>query len=292
MWEKVVSVEELTALFSLVLSGLVKENHRAASAILRETCRVVEDREESRVIHVSNVTRSFGTRQILRGVSLQVNAGEVCALIGRSGCGKSTLLRIINGLESHDGGEVWVEDTLLPSAAGRDRDRALLRIRQRVGMVFQKCHLFPHRTVLQNITEAPIHVLKRPPLEAAEEAQALLARVGLADKAHASPEALSGGEQQRVAIARTLAMKPRLILLDEPTSALDPRSAAEVAALLQELAEQGQGMIVVSHTPSFVRSIAGTVCSLHEGRVVEFGSASEVLGNPRHESTREFLKSA
>ena len=185
-----------------------------------------------------------------------------------------------------------VEDTVLPAAAGGERDRALLRIRQRVGMVFQKCHLFPHRTVLQNVTEAPIHVLKRPAKEAVAEARELLARVGLQDKANASPESLSGGEQQRVAIARTLAMKPGLILLDEPTSALDPRSAAEVAALLVELAQQGQGMIVVSHTPSFVRAIAGTVCSLHEGLVVESGPAGEVLGNPRHESTREFLHGA
>ncbi|MGV2336749.1 MAG UNVERIFIED_CONTAM: ATP-binding cassette domain-containing protein [Planctomycetaceae bacterium] len=152
------------------------------------------------MIDVSNVTRSYGARQILRGVSLQVNAGEVCALIGRSGCGKSTLLRIINGLESHDGGEVRVEGTVLPAVAGKERDRALLKIRQRVGMVFQKCHLFPHRTVLQNITEAPIHVLRRTPREAIAEAQVLLARVGLPDKANASPESLSGGEQQRVAI--------------------------------------------------------------------------------------------
>lgn len=251
---------------------------------------VVESPGGIGMIDVSNVTRSYGARQILRGVSLQVNAGEVCALIGRSGCGKSTLLRIINGLESHDGGEVRVEGTVLPAVAGKERDRALLKIRQRVGMVFQKCHLFPHRTVLQNITEAPIHVLRRTPREAIAEARMLLARVGLSDKANASPESLSGGEQQRVAIARTLAMQPGLILLDEPTSALDPRSAAEVAALLQELAQQGQGMIVVSHTPSFVRAIAGTVCSLHEGRVVESGRASEVLGNPQHESTREFLQ--
>lgn len=244
------------------------------------------------MIQVSDVTRSYGARQVLRGVSLTVTAGEVCALIGRSGCGKSTLLRIINGLECHDGGEVRVEETVLPATAGGERDRALLRIRQRVGMVFQKCHLFPHRTVLQNVTEAPIHVLKRPPREAVAEARELLARVGLQDKANASPESLSGGEQQRVAIARTLAMKPGLILLDEPTSALDPRSAAEVASLLVELARQGQGMIVVSHTPSFVRAIAGTVCSLHEGLVVESGIASEVLGNPRHESTREFLRGA
>ncbi|MFM7058513.1 MAG: amino acid ABC transporter ATP-binding protein [Planctomycetota bacterium] len=244
------------------------------------------------MIHVTDVTRSYGSRHILRGVSLKVGAGDVCALIGRSGCGKSTLLRIINGLESHDGGEVRVENIVLPPGTGVERDRALLRIRQRVGMVFQKCHLFPHRTVLQNITEAPIHVLKRPVREVVAEAHQLLARVGLTDKAGASPDSLSGGEQQRVAIARTLAMKPGLILLDEPTSALDPRSASEVAALLQELAEQGQGMIVVSHTPAFVRALAGTVCSLHEGRVVEFGPASDVLGNPQHESTREFLRGA
>jgi len=248
--------------------------------------------EEIHVIHVTDVTRTYGSRQILRGVSLKVRAGEVCALIGRSGCGKSTLLRIINGLESHDGGEVRVEETVLPAAAGGERDRALLKIRQRVGMVFQKCHLFPHRTVLQNITEAPIHVLRRPPREVIAEAHVLLARIGLPDKASASPESLSGGEQQRVAIARTLAMKPGLILLDEPTSALDPRSASEVAVLLQELADQGQGMIVVSHTPSFVRAIAATVYSLQEGRVVESGPATEVLANPQHDSTREFLRGA
>ena len=156
-------------------------------------------------------------------------------------------------------------------------------------MVFQKCHLFPHRTVLENITEAPIHVLGKRPAAAAAAAQALLQRVGLADKSNASPESLSGGEQQRVAIARTLAMEPALILLDEPTSALDPRSAAEVAALLQELAGQGQGMIVVSHTPAFVRAIAGTVYVLQDGRIVEGGPADRVLNNPQHEATREFL---
>jgi ABC-type polar amino acid transport system ATPase subunit len=196
---------------------------------------------------------------------------------------------MINGLESHDGGEIRVGDVLLPAVAGRERDRALLQIRKRVGMVFQKCHLFPHRTVLENITEAPIHVLGKRPAAAAAAAQALLQRVGLADKSNASPESLSGGEQQRVAIARTLAMEPALILLDEPTSALDPRSAAEVAALLQELAGQGQGMIVVSHTPAFVRAIAGTVYVLQDGRIVEGGPADRVLNNPQHEATREFL---
>lgn len=244
------------------------------------------------MIQVTDVVKRYGNRDILRGVSLQVSAGEVAALIGRSGCGKSSLLRIINGLESHDGGEIRVGDILLPASPGRERERALLQIRQRVGMVFQKCHLFPHRTVLENITEAPVHVLGRPQADATLAARQLLKRVGLADKADASPESLSGGEQQRVAIARTLAMEPALILLDEPTSALDPRSSAEVAALLQDLARQGQGMIVVSHTPSFVRAIAGTVYVLQDGRIVEGGPAEQVLNHPQHEATREFLQDA
>jgi polar amino acid transport system ATP-binding protein len=244
------------------------------------------------MIEISNVRKRYGSHEVLRGVSLQVSGGEVVALIGRSGCGKSSLLRIINGLESHDSGDVRVDGVHLPASAGRERERALLQIRRRVGMVFQKCHLFPHRTVLQNITEAPIYVLGRHPDEASEEALALLRRVGLLDKAGASPEALSGGEQQRVAIARTLAMHPALILLDEPTSALDPRSSFEVASLLLDLARQGQGMIVVSHTPTFVRAIAGTVYVLQEGRVVESGPAAQVLNNPQHEATIEFLRGA
>jgi ABC-type polar amino acid transport system ATPase subunit len=244
------------------------------------------------MIEVAGVVKRYGAREILRGVSLQVAAGEVAALIGRSGCGKSSLLRMINGLESHDAGEIRVGGILLPASPGRERERALLLIRQRVGMVFQKCHLFPHRTVLENIIEAPIHVLGKRPSEAAATARLLLDRVGLADKANASPESLSGGEQQRVAIARTLAMNPSLILLDEPTSALDPRSSAEVAALLQDLARQGQGMIVVSHTPTFVRAIAGTVYVLQDGRIVEGGPAEQVLNNPKCDATREFLQGA
>ncbi|MEY3457111.1 MAG: Glutamine transport ATP-binding protein GlnQ [Planctomycetota bacterium] len=271
--------------FSLDTGRPVKEN----AAELRVNSEKI--RRVLAMIEISNVRKSYGAREVLRGVSLRVRGGEVAALIGRSGCGKSSLLRIINGLESYDSGDVRVGGVQLPAGTGRERERALLKIRQHVGMVFQKCHLFPHLTVLQNIIEAPIHVLGHNPAEAAAEAFELLQRVGLRDKANTSPEALSGGEQQRVAIARTLAMRPSLILLDEPTSALDPRSSSEIASLLLDLARQGQGMIVVSHTPSFVRAIAGTVYALQEGRIVESGPADQVLNNPQHAATIEFLRS-
>lgn len=242
------------------------------------------------MIRIVELVKRFGTQTILKGVSLQVATGEVCVLLGPSGSGKSTLLRTINGLETFDAGEIHVGDISLPACGGIARQNALLKIRRRVGMVFQQFELFPHRTVLQNITEAPVHVLKMPKEEAVQLAKQLLDRVGMLAKLHARPESLSGGQKQRVAIARTLAMKPDAILFDEPTSALDPRTTGEVIAVMQDLARDGQGMIVVTHGMQFARSVAHSVHILHSGRIIESGSPEKIFDAPEQEITRSFLK--
>ncbi|MEI6539583.1 MAG: amino acid ABC transporter ATP-binding protein, partial [Planctomycetota bacterium] len=203
------------------------------------------------MIVLTNLVKRYQQHEVLRGVSLTVADGEVCVLLGPSGGGKSTLLRTINGLESFDSGSIRVNDIVLNAAVGPERDAALLLIRKRVGMVFQQFNLFPHRSVLENVTEAPIHVLKQSREAAVLNARRILARVGMADKEHARPGSLSGGQQQRVAIARTLPMNPEAILFDEPTSALDPRTTADVISVMTDLAASGQRMIVVTHAMSF-----------------------------------------
>lgn len=242
------------------------------------------------MIRVVELVKRFGLQTILKGVSLQVATGEVCVLLGPSGSGKSTLLRTINGLETFDAGEIHVGDISLPACEGAARQNALLKIRRRVGMVFQQFELFPHRTVLQNITEAPVHVLKMPKEEAVQLAKQLLDRVGMLAKLDARPASLSGGQKQRVAIARTLAMQPDAILFDEPTSALDPRTTGEVIAVMQDLARDGQGMIVVTHGMQFARSVAHSVHILHSGRIIESGSPEKIFDAPEQEITRSFLK--
>jgi polar amino acid transport system ATP-binding protein len=226
---------------------------------------------------------------VLCGVSMTVQQGEVCVLLGPSGGGKSTLLRTINGLESFDSGSIQVAGTTLLPVAGPARDAALSQIRQKVGMVFQQFNLFPHRTVLENVIEAPIHVLKQPREQAVTRARELLDRVGMLPKCDVRPGSLSGGQQQRVAIARALAMNPEAILFDEPTSALDPRTTAEVIAVMQGLAAEGQGMIVVTHAMSFARSVAHTVHILHAGAIIESGPPQQVFEAPGHPVTKEFL---
>lgn len=244
------------------------------------------------MIQLSNIIKRYQEHEVLRGVNLSVARGEVCVLLGPSGGGKSTLLRTINGLETFDSGSILVGDTLLKPEAGPERDVALLAIRQKVGMVFQQFNLFPHRSVLENVTEAPIHVLRKTPEEAIATARELLRRVGMAEKENARPTSLSGGQQQRVAIARTLAMKPEAILFDEPTSALDPRTTAEVIAVMADLAKEGQGMIVVTHAMSFARTVAHQVHILHAGQIAESGPPEQVFDNPREAITREFLAEA
>lgn len=243
------------------------------------------------MIRLTNISKRYGQNEILRGVNLEVANGEVCVLLGPSGGGKSTLLRTINGLETFDGGQIEVSNIRLTPGTGTEREAALQQIRRRVGMVFQQFNLFPHRTVLENVIEAPIHVLKRSKEEAITTARDLLHRVGMLDKADTRPTSLSGGQQQRVAIARALAMQPEAILFDEPTSALDPRTTAEVISVMQDLAASGQQMIVVTHAMSFARTVAHRVHILQAGRIIESGPPEQVFNNPTNEATREFLKS-
>jgi ABC-type polar amino acid transport system ATPase subunit len=245
------------------------------------------------MIVVRDLVKRFGPNDVLRRVSLEVGKGEVAAVVGPSGGGKSTLLRCLNGLESFQGGEVRIGDLALVPGMHPMRDAKLLqRVRQRLGFVFQQFHLFPHRSVLENLIEAPLHVLRKPRAEAVAEARVMLERVDLAEKESAMPNQLSGGQQQRVAIARALLMRPEAVLFDEPTSALDPVMAGEVMAVIAKLAESGLTMIVVTHQIEFVRRVARTVHVLAEGERVEHGPPARVFEDPRHPTTRAFLAEA
>ncbi|MFT4149032.1 MAG: amino acid ABC transporter ATP-binding protein [Paracoccaceae bacterium] len=231
---------------------------------------------------------------VLDDVSLSLPAGSVTAIIGPSGSGKSTLLRTINHLESVDRGFIAIDDDLIGYRREGDtlyelKERDILGRRTEVGMVFQSFNLFPHLTVLQNITEAPVAVRGLARDQADKLARDLLARVGLADKAEAYPRQLSGGQQQRVAIARALALKPKVLLFDEPTSALDPELVGEVLAVIKELARSGSTLIIVTHEIGFAREVADTVVFMEQGRVVETGTPDQVLLHPRHPRTAEFL---
>ena len=244
---------------------------------------------------IEDLHKRFGEREVLRGVSLQATKGEVVALIGASGSGKSTLLRCLNLLEQPHAGRFTVAGETLALRSDRDgslcaADTAQLRRwRTRLAMVFQNFNLWAHRTVLENVTEAPIHVLGRGRDEAIARAEALLTRVGLSHRRQAWPAQLSGGEQQRVAIARALAMDPELMLFDEPTSALDPELVGEVLAVMRELAAEGRTMLVVTHEMGFAREVASQVLFLHQGRVEGQGPPALVLANPQSERLRQFL---
>lgn len=241
------------------------------------------------MIEITQLIKRFRGPEVLSGASLTVKRGEVAVLLGPSGSGKSTLLRTINGLESFDDGSIRVDGIELPVEPGTKRDRALCEIRKRVGMVFQQFNLFPHLTAIENIIEAPVHVLKQPHAKARRTATDLLERVGLADKANLFPRSLSGGQQQRVAIARALAMQPEVILFDEPTSALDPRMTGEVVKVIQDLAKSGQTMLVVTHGIRFARSIATKIHVLSRGRIVESGSTESIFADPQHFQTKQLL---
>lgn len=231
------------------------------------------------MIQVTSLTKTYGAVQILRGVSLTVNVGEVTVLVGPSGGGKSTLLRCINGLETFDTGSVSAFGHMLSGTAGKPHPTAaLLALRRAVGMVFQQFHLFPHMTALGNVMAGPVHALGVPKAQAEATARELLARVGLADKLHSTPAQLSGGQQQRVAIARTLAVSPKAILFDEPTSALDPVMAREVVAVIRDLAAQGQTMVVVTHDMDLARE-ATVAHRMVAGEVVRSGPPLEVLAD-------------
>ncbi len=240
------------------------------------------------MIDVRNLHKQHGDLRVLNGVSVAITRGEVAAVVGPSGGGKSTLLRCINGLEIFEQGTIRVGDIQL-APNGSHGGELLLRLRRRVGMVFQQFNLFPHLNVLENVMSGPRWSLNRPKAEVEVEARALLERVGLSDKITSKPEQLSGGQQQRVAIARALAMKPDAILFDEPTSALDPRMAAEVLAVISDLARSGQTMIVVTHAMGFARQ-AHTIHVMQEGRIAESGPPEQIFQEPKSQATREFLQ--
>ncbi|GAA4101213.1 amino acid ABC transporter ATP-binding protein [Nocardioides kongjuensis] len=240
------------------------------------------------------VRKVYGRHEVLKSVDLEVRRGEVVSFLGASGSGKSTFLRCINHLERIDGGEISVNGQLVGYRRANGKKYELHRsqialARRDVGMVFQRFNLFPHMTALENVMEAPVSVQHRPRAEARAEAEALLERVGLADRQHHYPSMLSGGQQQRVAIARALAMKPALMLFDEPTSALDPELVGEVLDVMKSLAADGMTMIVVTHEIGFAREVCDRVVFMDEGVIVEQGSPAEVFERPEHARTRAFL---
>jgi polar amino acid transport system ATP-binding protein len=236
------------------------------------------------LVEIREVSKSYGTNQVLKGVSLAIEKGEVVAVIGRSGSGKSTLLRCVNGLEPVQAGTIRVDGVTV-----NDPATDLRKLRQEVGIVFQQFNLFPHLSVSDNITLAPRVVKKQRPEEAREIAREVLARVGLEDKLDAYPSQLSGGQQQRVAIARSLAMRPKLMLFDEVTSALDPELTGEVLKVLEAVAQEGMTMILVTHEMGFARRFGSRVVFMHEGRIHEEGQAAAVLAQPKTPELTTFL---
>jgi len=236
-------------------------------------------------VSLENVTKRFGELEVLHGISLCVDLHQVVCLIGASGSGKSTLLRCINLLEHVDSGSIYVDGQLV--TGGKVDVNAL---RQKIGIVFQAFNLFPHMTVLENVTLAPIHAGKLKKSEARDKARELLALIGLEDKADEFPDRLSGGQQQRVAIARALAMDPKLMLLDEITSALDPQLVGDVLALVRRLADSGMTMIIATHEMSFAREVSDKVCFLDSGVILEEGPCDQIFAAPREERTRQFLR--
>ncbi len=246
------------------------------------------------VMSASDVRKRFGRLEVLKGVSLEVRRGETVCIIGASGSGKTTFIRCVNHLEKIDGGRIEVNGHLIGYREhnGRlveDSERNIARQRTQIGMVFQRFNLFPHKTAIENVMEAPVHVLRQPKGLAQASARELLGRVGLADKCDAYPGKLSGGQQQRVAIARALAMRPALMLFDEPTSALDPEVTGEVLAVMEELAHEGMTMIVVTHEMGFARQAADRVVMMDDGRIIEEGTPEHFFVAPTHERTKQFL---
>jgi len=241
--------------------------------------------ENGRALRLEEIRKSFGENEVLKGVDLDVAEHEVVCLIGASGSGKSTLLRCVNLLEKVDAGRI-----LLHGEEITRRDVDVNRVRRGIGIVFQAYNLFPHMSVLGNVTLAPQKVLQKPKSEAEAEAVALLERFGLADKRDEYPDRLSGGQQQRVAIVRALAMRPELMLLDEVTSALDPELVAEVLSVIRELAAGGMTMLIATHEMGFARDIANRVCFLDDGLILEQGLPHEILTNPKQPRTQQFLE--
>jgi ABC-type histidine transport system ATPase subunit len=248
-------------------------------------------------LKVEDLHKRFGEVEVLKGVSLAAKTGDVIAMIGSSGSGKSTLLRCINLLEMPNSGRVAVNGELIrmksmPDGTAVPEDQKQVeRIRSKLAMVFQSFNLWSHRTILENVIEAPVHVLKVPRKEAIERAEALLAKVGIAEKRNFYPNHLSGGQQQRAAIARALAMEPSVLLFDEPTSALDPELVGEVLQVMRKLAEEGRTMLVVTHEMGFARDVASQIVFLHKGQIEEQGDPRELIANPKSERLKQFLSS-
>ncbi|MEU8820965.1 amino acid ABC transporter ATP-binding protein [Actinoplanes sp. NPDC048796] len=248
----------------------------------------------SEMVRADNVHKSFGSLEVLKGIDLVVNAGEVCCVLGPSGSGKSTFLRCVNHLEKINAGRILVDGDLI---GYRERggklhelgEKDVAKQRRSIGMVFQRFNLFPHMTVLQNVMEAPCRVKGEAKAEVRDRARALLDRVGLSEKTESYPGQLSGGQQQRVAIARALAMRPKLMLFDEPTSALDPELVGEVLDVMKDLARDGMTMVVVTHEIGFAREVGDKLIFMDGGVVVEEGAPRDVIANPQHERTRAFL---
>ena len=244
-------------------------------------------------IKAQNIWKKFNKLEVLKGIDLEVNEGEVVAVIGPSGGGKSTLLRCLNKLETIDRGAITIDGETLcrETASGTEyvNKNDVRRLACKMGMVFQQFNLFPHMTVLQNLIEAPVNVQKRDKAQVIQEAEELLAKVGLSDKRDEYPRKLSGGQQQRVAIARALAMKPAIMLFDEPTSSLDPELTGEVLKTMRELAEEKMTMVVVTHEMGFAREVATKVVFMAEGRVQEQGTPAQIFDNPQNERLQAFL---
>ncbi|BBP77133.1 amino acid ABC transporter ATP-binding protein [Pseudomonas gingeri NCPPB 3146 = LMG 5327] len=246
------------------------------------------------IVKAVSLNKYYDSFHALKDVSIEVEQGEVLCIIGPSGSGKSTLLRCVNQLEKIDKGGLWVDGELVGYRIAGNKlhelnEAQIARQRLATGMVFQRFNLFPHMTVLENIIEGPVQVLKRSPKESVEEALELLARVGLADKRNSYPIELSGGQQQRVAIARALAMRPKLMLFDEPTSALDPELVGEVLSVMRDLARTGMTMIVVTHELGFAREVSNRMVFMDGGQIVEEGSPEEILINPQNPRTQSFI---
>lgn len=239
----------------------------------------------SNKIEVKDLNKSFGELHVLKDISLTVKNKEVVCLIGASGSGKSTILRCLNFLELKDSGSIVIDG----NEVDVKKDN-LNKVRQKVGMVFQHFHLFPHKTVLENVMEAPMQVEGLKKSEAKKRASELLAKVGLSDKENVYPEKLSGGQKQRVAIARALAMRPDVMLFDEPTSALDPELVGEVLKTMKELAEEGMTMVVVTHEMGFAQEVADRVIYMHDGKIVEEGPPQDLFNNPKNQRTKDFLE--
>ena len=243
------------------------------------------------MIVVEKLTKEFKGQQVLKGIDLRVEAGEVVAIIGPSGSGKTTLLRCLNFLEEPTSGKIIVGDIQIDGSKPLSKQQGLIRqLRQHVGFVFQNLNLFPHRTALEHVIEGPIVVKKMPRERALELGRQFLGKVGLAGKEDAYPRRLSGGQQQRVAIARALAMEPEVILFDEPTSALDPELVGEVLTTIRALAEEKRTMVIVTHEMNFARDVANRVIFIDKGVIVEQGEAKDLFANPKEERTRQFLE--